>query len=90
MKRLAVNTVKNLLIILYNLLQVHLKLLLKKAIQKTAEVTGYLIRNKISDKIIMVSKSSPWNISKKILNMTEKYIEKDIYLKNKNGKLLII
>ena len=59
MKRLAVNTVKNLLIILYNLLQVHLKLLLKKAIQKTAEVTGDLIRNKIADKIIIVSKSSP-------------------------------
>ena len=31
----------------------------KRAIQKAAETTGYLIRNKIADKIKRVSKTSP-------------------------------
>ena len=41
----------------------HLKLLQKKAIQKTAEATGDLIRNKVTDKIRRVSKTSPQNNS---------------------------
>ena len=75
---------------LYNLLLIYLKLFLKKAIQKTVAETGDLIGNKIADKITIVSKTPPQNNSKKILNLTEKYIEKDIYLQNKNGKLLMI
>ena len=37
------------------------KTALKKAIQKIAEATGDLIRNKINNKITKVSKSSPQN-----------------------------
>ena len=54
----------------------HLKLLQKKAIQKTAEATGDLIRNKITDKIRRVSKTSPQNNSKTNENeiLRERYI----------------
>ena len=54
----------------------HLKLLQKKAIQKTAEATGNLIRNKITDKIRRVSKTSPQNNSKTNENeiLRERYI----------------
>ena len=47
-----------------------LKLLQKKAIQKTAEATDDLIGNKIVDKITKVLRISPQN----------KYLKKDIYL----------
>ena len=40
-----------------------LKTVYKRAIQKTAEATGDLIRNKIADKIARVSKTSPRNNS---------------------------
>ena len=43
--------VKNLLIMLNNLLQMHLKLLHKKAIQITAEATGNFIGNKIANEL---------------------------------------
>ena len=39
----------------------HLRLLQKEQLKKTAEATGYLIRNKIVDKITTVSKSSQKN-----------------------------
>ena len=42
---------------LNNLLQMHLKLLSKRAIQTTAEPTGDLFGNKIADKIMQVSKT---------------------------------
>ena len=42
---------------------VALKTASKKAIQKTAEATGHLIRNKIADKITRGSKTSPQNNS---------------------------
>ena len=51
------------MVMLDNLLQMHLKLLQKKAIQKTAKVTGDLIGNKIADRITKVSETSPKNNS---------------------------
>ena len=58
-KTQAVNTVRNLLIKLNNLLQMHLKLLQKKAIWKRPEATGHLIGNKNTDRITKVSNVSP-------------------------------
>ena len=43
----------------------HLKLLQKIAIQKTAKTTGDLIGNKIADKVTRVSKTLPKNNSEK-------------------------
>ena len=43
----------------------------KRAIQKTAEATGYLIGHKIADTIISVSKKSPWELHSKELPSTE-------------------
>ena len=54
------------MVMLNNLLQMHLKLLQKKAIQKTAKVTGDLIGNKIADRITKVSETSPKNNSETI------------------------
>ena len=42
----------------------------KRAIQKTAEVTGDLTGNKIADKITKVSRTSPQNISETVSNET--------------------
>ena len=50
---------------LNNLLQMHLKLLQKRAIQKTAKTTVDLIGNKIADKVTRVSKTLPKNNSEK-------------------------
>ena len=50
---------------LNNLQQRHLKLIQKGQLEKTAEATGDLIRNKIADKITIVSKISPQNNSEK-------------------------
>ena len=44
----------NFLVMLNNLQQLHLKLLQKRVIQKTAETTGDLIGNEIADKITKV------------------------------------
>ena len=46
---------------LNSLLQIYLKLHQKEQFKKTAEGTGDLIANKIADKIINVSKTSPKN-----------------------------
>ena len=54
-----VNTVRNLLIMLNNLLQIHLKQ--TKVIQKAAEATGDLIGDKIADKITKFLRTSPKN-----------------------------
>ena len=50
---------------LNNLLRMHLKLLQKRAIQKTAKTTVDLIGNKIADKVTRVSKTLPKNNSEK-------------------------
>ena len=71
-----------------------LKTASKRAIQKTTEATGYLIGNKIADRITKVSKTSPQKIQlqmkKKVLDLIEKYMEKYIYLQNKDRKFLMI
>ena len=67
----AVNTAKNILIMLKNLPQMHLKLLKKRVIQKTAEVSGHLISNKIS-------RSTPQNSLETLESETE--IPKEIYI----------
>ena len=43
----------------------------KRAIQKTAEATGYLIGNKIADKITSVSKKSSTELHSKELPLNE-------------------
>ena len=50
-ENLYVNISKNLLIVLNNLQQMHLKLFQKEILKKTEETTGYLIGSKIADKI---------------------------------------
>ena len=54
----------------------HLKLLQKRFIKKTAESTDHLIANKIANK---TTKNSPWNNSKTL--------NKKIYI-YKNGKVI--
>ena len=57
----------------------HLKLLQKRTIQKTAKTTGDLTENKIPDKVTRVSKTLPKNNSEKIM---KKYLEKNLYCEN--------
>ena len=45
-----VNAVKRFMLMLNNVLQMHLKLLQKRVIKKTAESTDHLIANKIANK----------------------------------------
>ena len=59
---------------------------LKKAIQNRAKDTGDLTGNKLADKITKVLRTSPQNNSEtvakkgKIMDLIEKYLEKDFYL----------
>ena len=57
-----------------------LKTVSKRVIQKTAEVTSYLIGNKISNRITKVSKTSQQNNSKTITNEDDKEISKGRYM----------
>ena len=57
-KTYAVSIIENFLIMLSNLQQMHLKLLQKEAVQKTAEGSSDFIDNKIAIKITKVSKNS--------------------------------
>ena len=65
----------------------------KRAIQKTAEATGYLVGNKIADKITSVSKKSLEKPRDEELpqNETSNEIPKEryIYLLKKGNKLLM-
>ena len=58
-------------------------------IQKTAEKTDDVIGNKIADRITKVSRTWPQNNLQTVINK-EEILEKDIYLLNKDRKLLII
>ena len=58
----------------------HLKLLQKRVIQKTAESTGDLIDNKIANRIAKVWRSSPQNNSQPITNEHDKEIPKEWYI----------
>ena len=57
----------------------HLKLLKKRVILKTAEATSDLIGNKIADRITKVSRSSQQNNWKIIINKHDKEIPKERY-----------
>ena len=74
---------------LNNMPQMHLKLLQKGAIQKTAEATGDFIGNKIANKIAKVSKNSQQNNSETVTNEHDIYLKKDIYFQKKSKKLLM-
>ena len=71
------NTSRNVLIILNNLPQRHLKLLQKKAIQKIAEAASDLIGNKGADETTKLSKTSP-----QTLKVTQENLEKNMYVYN--------
>ena len=64
----------------------------KRAIQKTAKVTGDLNGNKIADKIITVSKKNllkNYKIMKQKQMYKEPLLRKDTYLQKKDNKLLM-
>ena len=65
---------------LNNLPQIRLKLLQKKAIQKTAEATSDLITNKIANRITKVSKSFQPNNSETVTNEHDKEIPIERYI----------
>ena len=52
----------------------------KRVIQKTAEATGDLIDDKISDRITKVSKNSQQNNSETVTNKNDKEIPKERYI----------
>ena len=52
----------------------------KRVIQKTAEATGALMGNKITDRITKVSKTVPQNNSKRITNEHDQEIPKERYV----------
>ena len=60
----------------------------KRAIQKTAEATGYLIGNKIGDKITSYSKRNR-QMKHTQMMLAMKYQKKDISLHKKDKKLLM-
>ena len=78
---------------LKNLRDMHLKLVQKELLKKkTIGATGYLIGNKIVDKITKISRTLPQNNSETITNEHDQEIPKEryIYLRKKDKKLLMI
>ena len=77
---------------LNNLLQMHSKLLQKRAIQKTAETTDALIGNKIASRITKFSKTLQRNNSETVTNEHDNEIPKKryIYGQTKNRKKSMI
>ena len=61
----------------------------KRAVQKTAEATGDIIGNKIPDKITSVSKKTQNNKSKVDSSSLKDVPKRDIYLQEKDNKLLM-
>ena len=84
-----VNTAKNFLIILINLQTHALKTISRRVIQKTAETTGDLIRNKIANKITEVSRNSQQNNSETITNENDKEIPKERYISPEKSQAII-
>ena len=86
-----VNTVKIFLNMLNNLQQMRLKLLQKEQFKKSAESTGDLIGNNISNKITKVQKNSQRNNSETVTIEHDQEIrkEREIYLQKKDKKLLM-
>ena len=62
--------------------QMHLKLLKKKTIQKTAAATDDLTGNKITNKITKAWKNHCIILQRQV-KVKQKYLEKDTYLKKK-------
>ena len=63
----------------------------KRVLQKTAEVTDDLIGNKITNKIVKLSKNSQQNNLETVRNENDKKIaKKDMYLQKKDKQFLII
>ena len=73
-----VSTVKNVLIIQDNPLQMHFwdKTVSKREIQKTGQATGDVIGNKIADKTLKVSKTLPQNNSEAVSDEHDKEMPK--------------
>ena len=61
----------------------------KRAIQKTAEVTGDLIGNNIVDKITSVSKRPAKKLPNNDETKEDEEIKNETYLQKKDSKLLI-
>ena len=83
LKAWAVSIIKNFLIVLKNLKQMQFLTTSERAIQKTGEATGYLIGNKIADKISSISKSTKEFHSKELhwkTNENEIKISKEKYI----------
>ena len=79
--KILVNIAKNFLIMLNNLQQTDtLKTTSQRVIQETAETTGDLIDNKITDRITKFSKSWQQNNSETVTNEHDKEISKEIYI----------
>ena len=66
-----------------------LKTTSKRVIQKTAEVTGDLISNKIADGITKISKNSRQNSSETVANKHDKEITKQRYIFPKERQEII-
>ena len=75
--------VKSLLIVLKNLQQMQQK----KAIQKTAEASGDLVGNLLQIKLQVFQKNQQVNHTQ--MQLAIKYKKKDIYLHQKDKKLLL-
>ena len=62
----------------------------KRVLQKTAEATDDLIGNKITNKIVKLSKNSQQNNLETVTNENDKKIaKKDMYLQKKDKQFLI-
>ena len=62
----------------------------KRVLQKTAEATDDLIGNKITNKIVKLSKNSQQNNLETVRNENDKKIAtKDMYLQKKDKQFLI-
>ena len=62
----------------------------KRVLQKTAEATDDLIGNKITNKIVKLSKNSQQNNLETVRNENNKKIaKKDMYLQKKDKQFLI-
>ena len=74
-----INAPKRFLIMLKQSATDALKTVSKRAFQKTVEAAGYLISNKVANKITGVSKNSEAveSVKKKLI---KKYLKKDIYI----------
>ena len=84
-----VNAAKNVLIMLKNLEQIHLKVLQKGVIQETAETTGDLVGNEIANEIRKISKTSQQNNSETVTNEHNKEITKERYISPEERQKII-